>query len=222
MSSLLIAMVLFVAGHFALSWLPVRRRLVGRLGEKGFSGAYSLLMVALLVWAGIAYANAPVRPLWDVGAWARWVVLIGTLPAITLIVAAVATPNPTAVGGQRLYGKADPAPGVLRLTRHPMMWGITLWAALHLLVNGDLASLILFGGLLVLSLLGPLHIDAKRRAQDPEGYAKLTARTSFWPWGRGWVSPFVLGWPKMVIGIIAWVVLLALHPVLFGAAPLGG
>lgn len=221
MPSLLIAMVLFVGGHFLLSWLPIRQRLIGMIGDKGFAGVYSLIMIALLVWAGFAYAEARAETtvLLQAGGWANWLAVIATLPAFILIAAAYMTPNPTAVMGERLYDRDDPAPGVFRITRHPMMWGITLWALVHLLANGDTASLVLFGGLAALSFFGPIHIDHKRRALNPQGYDRLIQRTSFWPWGRGWVSPLVIGWSKVAMGTALWIALLALHPWLFGVAP---
>jgi len=50
------------------------------------------------------------------------------------------------------------------ITRHPFLWGIALWALVHLIINGDLASLILFGSLLLLAVGGTLAIDARRGA----------------------------------------------------------
>jgi uncharacterized membrane protein len=227
MPSLPIAMVLFVGGHVLLSAPPLRRRLVGVLGEKPFLGVYSLIMAGCLVWAVRAYGAAEPTLLWTPAPWTRWLAVAGTWPAFVLLAAALMTPNPTSVGGERLYdsragGDGDPAPGVFRITRHPMMWGITLWALLHLLGNGDLPSLIFFGGLAVLSALGPVHIDARRRWADPEGYARLTAEAPFWPWGRGWVSPGAIGWPKLAVGSGLWAVFLGAHGWLFGVSPLAG
>ncbi len=98
--------------------------------------------------------------------------------AILLIVGGYTQRNPTAVMQTLAPAGSHPAPGILTITRHPVMWGIGLWAVAHIPPNGDLASLQLFGGLAVLALGGTVAIDAKRRARDPEGFARLEAVTS--------------------------------------------
>ena len=70
---------------------------------------------------------------------------------------------------------------MLRITRHPFLWGVALWAAGHLMVNGDLASLILFGSLLVLAVFGTGSIDAKRRRALGEKWDAFAAKTSAVP-----------------------------------------
>ena len=67
---------------------------------------------------------------------------------------------------------------MVRITRHPFLWGIALWALVHLIVNGDLASLIFFGSLLVLAVGGTLAIDAKRRRSFGGQWTKFADVTS--------------------------------------------
>src|SRR6185312_7689464 len=67
------------------------------------------------------------------------------------------------------------------ITRHPFLWGVGLWAATHLVLNGDVASLILFGTLLVLAVGGTASIDAKRRRRFPERWQKFADATSSLP-----------------------------------------
>ena len=93
----------------------------------------------------------------------KWIQLVITFIAFMLIVPGLLTPNPTSVRQEGQLEKPDAVRGMLRVTRHPFLWGVALWAAGHLMVNGDLASLILFGSLLVLAVLGTTSIDAKRR-----------------------------------------------------------
>ena len=89
------------------------------------------------------------------------------LPAILMpfafisIVCGVASRNPTAVGQDKTLKAEEPARGILRITRHPVQWGILLWAAAHLLARGDLKSAIFFGGFALLSALGMLLIDSR-------------------------------------------------------------
>lgn len=227
MGALVTAMVLFVGGHFVLSAAPLRDRLVGMLGEKGFAGAYSALMIALLVWAGFAYGDAPYVELWGTPVWTRHLAPLLVLPGVVLVALALLTPNPMAVMGEGLLQRDDPAPGVFRITRHPMMWGIALWAVAHLMANGDAASLVLFGGLLILALGGSLHIDAKRKRKAPEGFARMAATTSWLPFaaivgGRNRMPWRDIGWAKVGVGVVVFAVVFWLHPWLFGVAPMGG
>jgi uncharacterized membrane protein len=86
------------------------------------------------------------------------------------------------------------ARGMVRITRHPFLCGIALWALVHLIINGDLASLILFGSLLVLAVRGTLSIDAKRRRNFGEQWIKFAEVTSDIPFaaiaaGRNRLGP---------------------------------
>ena len=89
-----------------------------------------------------------------------------------------------------MESKLDPAMarGMLRITRHPFLWGVGLWAVTHLIANGDVASLILFGTFLVLAIGGTASIDAKRRRKFPvawQGFAKVTSSVPFAAVARG-------------------------------------
>src|SRR3546814_780255 len=116
------------------------------------------------------YAGAPVAPLWTPPAWTRWVPVLAMPVALLLAVCAFTTRNVTAVGGENQSAAPDPTPGIMRITRHPFLIGAALWAATHLLANGDAASLVLFGGILVLTVGGMLHIDHRRRATMGSGW----------------------------------------------------
>jgi uncharacterized membrane protein len=113
-----------------------------------------------------------------------------------------------------------------RITRHPFLWGAAVWAAAHLLANGRLADVILFGGLLVLALLGPLSIDAKRTRALGDRYRVFKAQTSNIPFaailqGR---QTFKFGeiWWRLVVAVVVWGAVLWLHPYFTGGAhPLG-
>ena len=95
--------------------------------------------------------------------------------AFLFAVIGIMTPSPTTVG---MESRLDPetARGMVRITRHPFLWGVGLWAATHLVVNGDLASLILFGTFLVLAIGGTAAIDAKRRRKSPRAVAAIRRR----------------------------------------------
>ena len=92
-------------------------------------------------------------------------------------------PNPTAVGQSVDALKANTVRGILRVTRHPFLWGVAMWAAFHLGANGDQASVILFGTLLVLAVSGTFSIDAKRKRKLGEQWSEFANRTSNIPFG---------------------------------------
>jgi uncharacterized membrane protein len=101
---------------------------------------------------------------------------------------------------------------MVRITRHPFLWGVALWAATHLIVNGDAASLLLFGTFLVLALGGTASIDAKRRRLYPDRWPQFARVTSSVPFAAIARGANRLGPALAEIG--AWRIIAAL--VLFG------
>jgi uncharacterized membrane protein len=178
LGELALAALAFVGGHFLLSSAPVRRPLAAALGEFVFAGLYSLLAIAAFAWLLISYGKAPTVELWPPVPVLRFIPLLVMPLSILLVVGGYTQSNPTAVMQPMAATGRHPAPGILTITRHPVMWGIAFWALSHILPNGDAASLILFGGLAALALGGTVAIDAKRQARDPDGFARLAAVTS--------------------------------------------
>ncbi len=113
-------------------------------------------------------------------------------------------------------------PRITGLTRHPLLLAIGLWAAGHLVPNGDLAHVLLFGLFLAMSVLGMVALDRRRRRQwGPERFASLARNTSLAPaaaWLSGRARPGldVLPPRRLVIAVLAYLLLLAAHPTLFG------
>jgi uncharacterized membrane protein len=171
-----LALHLFVAG-------PLRRGLVARLGERVFFGLFSLLSVIGLVWLVVAYRAAPFVPLWPTAPWAGYVALPLVLVAFTLVVLGRGRSNPTSTRQKPIGAGRLPVHGITRVTRHPRLSGIALWAMAHLLVNGHLAALLLFGAILVTVLNGMASIDRKRRlavgAAAWDDFAAQTSRLPF-------------------------------------------
>lgn len=221
----LIAALLFTGSHFVLSSQPIRSPLVARLGQWPFLGLYSLLALAAFAWLVWAYARAPYVALWPTTIAARWVPFIAMPAAMILLIAGYGVRNPTIVGQAGALATENPAPGILKITRHPVMWGIALWALSHIPPNGDAASLVLFASFAVLALGGAAHIDRRRRREYPDQWQRFAAATSYLPFAAviGGRSPFRLGdigWMPVIVALIVFVVLLALHRWLFGVSPL--
>ena len=126
-----------------------------------------------------AFRHAPAVPLWGLLLGFRPTAYVLVLIAFLFAVIGLATPSPTRVGMEsKLKQGPDIARGMVRITRHPFLWGTALWALVHLIINGELAALILFGSLLLLALGGTTAIDAKRRRAFGDQWAQFAAVTS--------------------------------------------
>ncbi len=161
MTSLVLAALAFIGIHIGVSGSTLRDRAVATIGLRGYLVAFSLASVAAIVWLVAAYNAAPYLESWGRLEWWKPVQIALMLPAFLLVVIGLATPNPTSVAQEGLV--AQPPRGIVRVTRHPFLMGVALWAAVHLVGNGDLASLLFFAALAVVSLAGAVSIDAKRR-----------------------------------------------------------
>lgn len=219
LGELALAALAFVGGHFLLSSAPLRRPLAAALGEFAFAGLYSLLALAAFAWMLISYGNAPYVELWPSLPVLRFIPLFVMPFAVLLAVGGYSQRNPTAVMQPMATAGSAPAPGILTVTRHPVMWGVALWALSHIPPNGDAASLILFGGLVILALGGTVAIDAKRRARDPGGFARLAAVTSNLPFaaireGRTRLARLEL-W-RLLLAAAVYFGLLVAHPWIAG------
>ena len=229
MTSLIVAAVAFVLLHLLVSGTRVRDLLSARLGPGPYMGLFSLASVAILVWLGFAYGAArhlsdnPV--FWDLTSATRHLQIGVQLIAMLFVVAGLLTANPTSVAQEGALDRPDVVRGMLRITRHPFLWGVALWAAGHLLVNGDAASLILFGSMLVLAVFGTASIDAKRRRALGASWEAFVRQTSNLPFaaifaGRQSLRLSEIGWWKIAIGVGVWALLAFAHPWLFGVAAL--
>jgi uncharacterized membrane protein len=214
---LVVATAAFVLTHLA-SATALRANLVAALGEWPYRGLYSAAAFVTLGWMIWALVHAPREPLWN--GWRLLPVIV--MPFALILVVTGYRRNPTMVGADALLKSEDPARGMIRITRHPIMWGIMLWAAAHIAANGELRSLVFFGGFLLVALFGTLSLDRRKRA-DPN-WPRFAAATSHVPFvaiaqGRNHLIWREIGWTRPLIGLAAYAVLLALHPWLFGARP---
>jgi uncharacterized membrane protein len=211
---LILAVAVFVGGHFFLSSLVVRESLIKTLGLNGFRLSYSVAALASLAWTVLAYRAAPVVPLWDPGL--RPIPLL-IMPIVTiLLVAGNSTPNVTAVAGERHADGPRPVGGIVTVTRHPVLWGIGLWAVAHLLANGDEASVTLFGGMAVLAFGGMAHIDHRRRAAMGGAWGPIALTTSVIPFAAALQGRTKIDWAgigpwRLLGGLALYGVLILLH-----------
>jgi uncharacterized membrane protein len=219
--SLIVSGLAFYGSHVVLSSSRLRGQVREQIGERGFLLLYSALAIVTFLWFVVSFAQAPVVMLWTAGSWARWIP-VAVMPFASLfLVAGYSTPNPTAVGMERRAAADDPAPGILRVTRHPIMWAIGLWALAHLPANGDLASLLFFGSLALLALGGTVLIDSKKRLALGTNWARLAEVTSNVPFvalltRRTRLRLGEIGLLRAVAALLLYAVLLLAHPLYTG------
>ena len=227
LNDLFFSVVVFVGGHFFLSSLPVRRLLIRRLGEGVFRILYAAVAGASFVWMLFAYGAAPIAEVWLPPAALHWLPALLMPIALFLVVTGLTTQSPTAVGGDRVLTEEvhDLSPGILRVTRHPFLWGVALWAFSHLSVNGDAASLVLMGGILVLSVGGMLHIDSRRESMMEAAWGPFALTTSLVPFAAILSGRTSFDWPgiglwRVALALVLYAVLLHFHGWLFGVSAL--
>ncbi|GKY86256.1 NnrU family protein [Sinisalibacter aestuarii] len=212
-SGFILAFAVFFVSHSLPVRPAVKARIVALIGARGFSLAYSALSVLVLTWLIVAAGRAPYVELWPRQPWQSWVPLVALALASVIVALAIGRPNPLSFGGGR-NAAFDPAhPGIVGWVRHPLLVAIGLWAGAHMVPNGDLAHVILFGTFLGFAILGTTLIDRRKRRQMGAQWERLTQTAR-----RVEVTPG--GLVRVVVGLGLWGLLLWLHMPVIGVWPL--
>jgi len=180
MTILILGLIIFLGVHLLPTFSSVRTRLVRKFGEKRYKRLYSLVAATGLIVIIVGMVYRDFVQLWIPPVWGRHAAMTLMLPAIILLTA------------------ADVPSNIKRFIRHPMLWGVTLWASAHLLANGDLASLLLFGSFGSYALFDMW--SANRR-----GYEKSTR-----------VYPTSKDMKLVLIGIAVYGAIIFVHPYVIG------
>lgn len=223
------ALALFVLIHVGISATGLRAALIGRIGEGPYRAFFALVSLALLAWliAGFgAMRAAPFDPLnevlWTPPKWLHWPALVLSYCGVAFAIAGVLTPGPTYAGFESSSLKrAEPAHGVLRITRHPFLWGVALWSLGHLASNGERFAVMLFGALGLMVIFGARSIDRKGRTRGAEGWDAFESVTSNLPFaaiaqGRNRLVLSEIGW-RGLVGLAAALLIAWAHGAVFGA-----
>ena len=188
---MILGLVLFLGIHVLTTLRDMRAGLVKAMGEGAYKIVYSLVSaagLALVVWGFADYRAAGMIPVWTPPTAFKHITVALMLPAVILVVASY-------IRG-RIY----------TTLKHPMLAGVKLWAFAHLLANGDLGSIILFGSFLGWAVYD--RISLKRRADAG-------------------APPIPVGGPTndliaIAVGVIAYLALaFAFHPVVIGVPVMG-
>jgi uncharacterized membrane protein len=231
MDMLIAAALVFLGIHFLVSGTRLRGAIVGAIGEGAYMGLFSLVSLAAITWLVFSYNHAQAggddRLLYDLGVGMKHLALPVVFVAFLFAVPGLLTPNPTSVRQEGVAARPNAVKGIVAITRHPFLWGVAIWAAMHLALNGDEASVILFSTFLVLALLGPLFIDAKRKRKMGADWDGFAARTSNVPFAAALAGRAKLVWReisdwRMAVAVVLFVVVLFGHAAVIGVSPFPG
>jgi uncharacterized membrane protein len=188
---MILALVLFLGVHTLSAQRELRARLIAAWGEGGYKGGYalvSLLGLVLIVWGFAQYRASGWIEVWDPPKPLKHIAMALMLPAVILVVAAY-------IRG-RIY----------TALKHPMLAGVKLWAAAHLLANGDLGGIILFGSFLGWAVFDRISLKRRTDAGAPP--------IPIGGWGNDLIA--------VAVGIVAYLALaFAFHPVVIGVPVVG-
>ncbi len=220
------ALVVFVLAHAMPARPELRDRLVNALGLRTYLALYSALSLVLFAWLISAAIRGPDIVIWEPGRWQAMLALVAVPLALILIFAGLIKANPLSVSF-RIEGYDPTRPGLLAITRHPVLWGFGLWGGAHMAVIGDVISIILFGALSLFALLGTITLD-RRKAHliGTAEWRRLASATPNVPFAAVFQGGgrFGIDWP-LTLGLLAAAVVSAVllaggHLWLFGADPL--
>lgn len=206
---LAVGLGMFFVVHLISGIYELHRPVTAIMGQAGYRMAHALFALGGLVLIGMGYSEAPFVPLYEPPSWGASATLLVMPLAIILL------------ASSHMYKD------IKRITRHPMLWGITLFSALHLLANGDQASVMIFGPFFVYGLLGMWLTDRKKRLADSEAWAAESGNTSVLPFlaiRQGRASPATgnKGLKVVLIGLVVYVGLAYAHQWFIGVAlPIG-
>jgi len=185
MPTLVAGLVVFFAAHLLPTFPAARAGLVQRLGANGYRVAFALVSLAGLALIVVGKGDAPFVPVWTPPAFMRHLTMLLMLPVFVLLLATYVPCN------------------IRRFVRHPMILAVKAWALAHLLVNGDLASMLLFGAFLAWGVYDLVSVK-KRDTGEPR-----PKKPVFYDVG------VVLG------GLVVYALVARYHGSLFGIAIMG-
>lgn len=219
-------------GLFFLSYVlftvpATKQRLKRLIGSSGYQVLFSIVSLLTLALAFSSARLAPQNVVWVSEDYHAVVAIVTISVGLILVTFGMNAPNLFSLfSSRREY--APTQPGICAVTRHPVLWGLALWALGHMLVNGTINWIVFFGLQLVFALLGAFILDRRARSGKSETeWKELAANTSFLPNPLALLTAFQEGSPArktaVIRCLIATVVILGLilaHPPVFGVFPL--
>ena len=184
--------------------------------------AFSGLSLFMFGWIWVAYRAAPVEIIfWVTPEWARWTSAVLMLAALLLAVATATGRPRVLLTAETALMEPDPVRGVLRITRHPMLWAVLIWGLLHMANNADPAAWVFFGYITALALGGTFLIDRRRARLMGKTWQLIKSQTSNLPFlaiaqGRNQLVFTEIGWIRLTAAVGLWALILSAHEAVFG------
>jgi len=224
-NELVLAFVLFFLSHIIPVRPPIREWFIRHVGKTLYLWAYSALSIVLFGWIIAAVGRAPYMPLWQFAPWQMWIPNIAMPFVCLLLVFGIAIPNPLSFASHNDEAFDPDHPGIVGVTRHPVLWAGALWAIAHAIPKGDLAHVLLFGVFGAFSILGMLAIDArKQRILGAAEWRRLARRTSLVPFvalatGELRSASWKINLFRLAAAAALYVGFIALHEYVIGVSP---
>lgn len=213
-ASYILGFAFFFVSHSIPTRPKVKARIVKTLGPRGFTLAYSALSTFALIVLILVARGAPFVPLWEWAEWQNHLALTGMLVAILLVALTIGRPNPLSFGGWGHECFMPNHPGVVGWIRHPLLAALLIWSLSHLLPNGDLAHVIMFGCFALFSILGTKLIDRRKRRQL--GHDEWTRLSQT----HREIAPSLNGILRLCSGLVLYALIIWAHEPVIGISPL--
>lgn len=208
------AFVAFFLSHSIPVRPAVKSRIVAKTGALGFALLYSALSIAILTWIIIAAGRAPFVEIWGWATWQNHLPLTGMLVAIVIVTMAFGQPNPLSFGGWNNQAFDPDNSGLIGWIRHPLLVALLIWAGTHLVPNGNLAHVIVFGLFAGFSILGMAIIDRRaRRILGAENWQHLSTTHRRLTLTRRGIA-------RIALGVLIYLAVLYSHEWVIGVSPL--
>lgn len=223
---LILAFVIFFLSHIIPARPAIREWLIRHIGKTLYFGTHSALSIFLFGWLIAAAGRAPHVVLWHFSSWQMWIPNVAMPFACLLLAFGIAAPNPLSIASHNDETFDPDRPGIVGVTRHPVLWATALWTFAHAIPNGDLSHALLLGVFGAFSLLGMLAIDArKQRVLGATEWRRLSRRTSLVPFaalatGGSRLSSRKIDLFRLGAAAGLYVGFLALHERVIGVSPI--
>ena len=226
MLTLSLSCLLFLGTHLVVSSTGLRAWLVGVVGESAYLAGYSICALVILgVMIDSYVALEHNTYVWQPTVGHHFIAKIIMPIALVLLAAGLMSKNPTGVKMEEVVHQVTGyhMPGILKITRHPVQWGILLWSVAHLIANGDAASIVFFGTFALLSGLGSMAMDLKRRHLTDPDWLEFYSQTSNIPFagllaGKSRLAIGDINWVSVITGLTLYATLYYFHGLIAGVS----
>lgn len=219
-----LSLTAFLSSHIIPRIGGLRDRLITKLGRSIYFSLYGAVSLLLFAWVIVAVGEAPRVAIWPHYPWMRWIPNLAMPLVFMLIFCGLGLRSPNTLGSKQGAEFDATNPGIAAVSRHPLLLALLIWAGAHLVVNGELAHVILFGTFASFPLVAMWGFDrksARLMGAQAEAFFAQTSWLSLRPlvhrnWLRQNASALA---PRCLLGLLCWAALLPLHEAVIGAWP---